>query len=288
MPGDTPTRPLPAITLVITACGVLAGMDALGKHLLQHLPAAQVVWARYTFHTVLVSLLFGRRHHHAFLRPTRPWLQLLRGLCLLGVTFGIYLALRRVPLGDATAILFLAPVLVTLLAGRWLGEPIRTLHWLALGLGLAGVLAVIRPGFRAFDPALLLPLGSALLLAVYFVLTRWLRGRDRTLTTLFHTTVAGSLVLSLTAPLYWVPPQPGEWPLLAAMGLLGASGHLMLIHAFRLHQASALSPWLNAQVLAAALYGLWLFGEPLGLPFLLGASLIVAAGLLSHHASRPS
>ncbi len=286
MPDTMPPRPLPAILLVVLACGVLAGMDALGKHLMRYLPAAEVVWARYTFHTLLVAGIFGLRHHHGFLRPTHPWLQLARGLCLLGVTFGIYLAIRHVPLGDATAILFLAPVLVTLLAGHWLGERVRPLHWLALGLGLAGVLLVIRPGFRAFDPALLLPLGSAVLLAIYFVLTRWLRARDRTLTTLFHTTVAGALVLSLATPLYWVPPRPQDWPLLALMGLLGASGHLMLIRAFHLHHASALSPWLNAQILAAALYGLWLFDEPLGLPFLLGAGLIVAAGLLSHQASR--
>ncbi|RMG36292.1 MAG: EamA/RhaT family transporter, partial [Gammaproteobacteria bacterium] len=178
-----------AVALVVAACFLLAGMDALGKHLMQHLPPAQVVWARYAFHTLLVGLAFGMRHHADFLRPRRPWLQLIRGLCLLGVTFGVYLAIRRVPLGDVTAIIFFSPILVTLLAGWLLREPVHPLHWLALALGLTGVLLVLRPGFRQFDPVMLLPLGSALLLAVYFILTRLLRHHDSELTTLFHTTV---------------------------------------------------------------------------------------------------
>jgi drug/metabolite transporter (DMT)-like permease len=269
-----------AVTLVVVACFILAGMDALGKQLMQHLPPPQVVWARYTFHTLLVGLLFGLRHHRDFLRPRHPWLQLLRGLCLLGVTFGMYLAIRTVPLGAATAIMFLAPILVTLLAGVLLHESIRPLHFAALGLGFAGVSVILRPGMAGFEPALLMPLGSAVLLAFYFILTRHLRGTDSEPTTLFHTTVAGSAALSLATPLYWVSPTTGEWPLLVLMGGLGATGHLLLIRAFHLARASSLSPWLNMQILAASLYGALLFGDTLSLPFALGALLIVSGGIL--------
>ena len=269
-----------AVILVVIACFVLAGMDALGKHLVQHLPPAQVVWARYTFHTLLVALIFGVWHRGRFLRPQRFWLQLLRGLCLLGVTLGMYLALRTVSLGEATAIMFLAPILVTLLAAWLLREPIRPLHFLALGMGFAGVTVILRPGMGGFQPALLLPLGSAVLLSVYFILTRHLRGKDSALTTLFHTTVAGSAGLSIAAPLFWVAPTMGEWPLLVLMGGLGASGHLLLIRAFHLAQASNLSPWLNMQILAAALYSSLLFGDALSLPFAIGAALIVLGGTL--------
>lgn len=275
-----------AVILVVAACFVLAGMDALGKQLMQHLPAPQVVWARYSFHTLLVGLAFGLGHRADFLRPRRPWLQLLRGLCLLGVTLGIYLAIRRIPLGDATAILFLAPILVTLFAAWLLHEPVRSLHWVALLLGLAGVLLVLRPGLRDFEPVMLLPLGSAVLLALYFVVTRLLRHHDGELTTLFHTTVGGSLVMSMILPWHWVTPTAGEWPLLILMGLLGAGGHLMLIRAFRLSGAAGLSPWLNTQILAASLYGSWLYDEPIAPPFILGAGLIVAGGLLTWRAGR--
>lgn len=270
-----------AITLVVLACFVLAGMDALGKHLMQHLPPTQVVWARYTFHTLLVGAIFGLRHHRHFLRPQHPWWQLIRGLCLLGVTFGMYLAIRVVSLGEATAIMFLAPILVTLLAAPVLHESIRPVHGLAVALGFIGVLVILRPGSEGFQPTLLLPLGSAVLLAVYFILTRHLRGRDSELVTLFHTTVAGSVGLTICLPLFWHAPTLSEWPLLLLMGALGASGHLMLIRAFHLAGAATLSPWLNTQILAAALYGAGLYGASLTLHFLAGTLLIVAGGLLT-------
>ena len=274
------SRFLQAVGLVTLACFVLAGMDALGKHLMQHLPAPQVVWARYTFHTLLVGLVFGLQQRQHFLRPRRPWLQLLRGLCLLGVTLGMYFAIRHVPLGEATAIMFLAPILVTLLAGWLLSEQLRPTHLFALAIGFAGVLLILRPGTGTFQPALLLPLGSALLLAFYFILTRKLRDHDNEITTLFHTTIAGSVFLSLLMPWVWVTPTPGEWPALVLMGILGAAGHLMLIRAFHLATASSLSPWLNMQIMAAALYGVLLFDDELSLGFITGAGLIAVGGIL--------
>lgn len=273
---------LKGIALIVVACFVLAGMDALGKALMQQqLHPAQVVWARYTFHTLLVAALFGARHHRAFLRPARPWLQVVRGLCLLGVTAGMYFSIRTVPLADATAIMFIAPVLVTLFAGWWLGEPVRPVHWLALAMGFGGVLLIVRPGFGVVEPVMLLPLASALFLAVYFVITRFLRDKDGELTTLFHTTASGSLLMSALVVLFWVPPSPQQWALLVLVGLLGAGGHLLLIRAFHQVSASTLSPYLNAQILAAAVYSTWWFGDPLSPGFVFGALAIAAAGVLT-------
>ena len=272
---------LKGIILIVFACFILAGMDALGKYLMQWLHPTQVVWARYTVHTLLVAALFGLQHRRAFLRPAHPWLQVIRGLCLLGVTLGMYFAIRSVPLADATAIMFLAPVLVTLLAGWLLKEPVSGLHWLALGVGFCGVLLIIRPGFSEIQPAMLLPLGSALMLSFYFVITRYLKGRDGATTTLFHTTASGSVVMSILVTGFWIWPSAVQWALLVAMGMMGALGHLMLIRAFHLGQASSLSPYLNTQIVAAAIYSVWLFQDPLSTWFVIGAALIVLAGLLT-------
>ena len=81
-------------------------------------------------------------------------------------------------------------------------------------------------------------------------------------------------------PWFWVAPDRGEWFGLVLMGLLGASGHLMLIRAFHLAPAAGLSPWLNIQILAASLYGIGIFGDRLTLHFLLGGSLVVLGGIL--------
>lgn len=274
------------IVLTVIACFVLAGMDSVGKHLVQELNPAQVVWARYTFHTLLVGAVFGLGARGPFLVPRHPWLQFTRGLCLLGVTLGMYFAIRSIPLADATAIMFLAPVLVTLLAGWLLKEPVRPLHWAALVLGLGGVVLIIRPGFDTPQAAMLLPLGSALFLAFYFVITRYLRGRDGETTTLFHTTASGSVLMSIVVIVFWTPPTLAQWGMLAAVGALGAVGHLLLIRAFHLGRASSLSPYLNAQIVAAALYSVWFFDDPLSPAFLTGALLITAAGVLSWQLER--
>lgn len=272
---------LKAVLLVVGACLLLAGMDALGKSLMVELHPVQVVWARYSFHTLLVGLYLIAMRQRDFLIPQRPTLQVLRGLCLLAVTFAMYFSIRSVPLADATAIMFFAPVLVTLLAGWLLKEALTPGHWLAAGIGFIGVLLIAQPGFNGVQPLLLLPLVSAIALAFYFLLTRILHNRDRDTVTLFHTTASGTLIMCLLVPFFWAQPGLAGWVSLLLIGALGATGHLMLIHAFRLQNASTLSPWLNTQIVAASLFSLWVFDDPLSTGFLSGALLIILAGLLS-------
>jgi drug/metabolite transporter (DMT)-like permease len=267
--------------LAVVAAGfVLAGMDGLGKWLMQSLPTQQVVWARYFFHTLIVGLVFSLQSGPGFIRPRRPGLQLLRAACLLSVTLCLYFAIRTISLADATAILFFAPVLVTLLAGMLLHERVGVPEWSAVVLGFVGVLFVVRPGFRQFEPAMLLALTGAVCLAFYFVLTRALKGHDSEQTTLFHTTAFGALGLSCLMPLWWHAPSATEWGFLVLMGTMGATGHFLLVKAFHLAAAPLLSPFLNAQLVAAVLLSVIIFNDQLGTGFYIGAVLIVGAGLI--------
>jgi len=280
---------LSGILLITLASFILAGMDTLGKYLMQQeLHPVQVIWARYSFHTLLVAFIFGRKHHQDFLFPKRPKLQVIRGIFLLGVTTGVYFSLREIPLTDATVIIFFAPILVTVLAAWMLKENVRPQHWLAVILGFAGILLVIKPDFTDFNFAYLLPLASAVFLAFYFIFTRQLKGHDKEITTLFHTTASGSILMSLLVPFFWQSLDWQNWGMLALIGLLGASGHLLLIRVFHRHNASSLSPFLNIQILAAAFYGAWVFGENLSISFLLGAALITFAGILTWQQDRKS
>ena len=267
------------ILATIAAGFVLAAMDGVAKWLMQSLPTQQVVWARYLFHTLIVGLVFSIRSGPGFMRPKSPGLQLLRAACLLGVTLCMYFAIRTISLADATAILFFAPVLVTLLAGAILRERVGVPEWLAVGLGFVGVLFVVQPGFRHIDPAMLLAMLGALCLSFYFVLTRALKGRDSEPTTLFHTTALGAVVLSGLMPLWWQTPSPGQWGFLVLTGVMGASGHFLLVKAFHLAQAPVLSPFLNAQLVAAVLYSMVFFNDRLGSGFFIGAAFIMGAGI---------
>jgi drug/metabolite transporter (DMT)-like permease len=264
----------------ILACFLLAIMDGLGKWLMQDLAMPQVVWARYFFHTVIVAILFSQGRHFAFLRPKRPAMQLVRAISLMGVTLCLYHAIQTISLADATAIVFFAPVLVTLLAGWLLKEKVGATEWFAVVIGFVGVLFIVRPGFRDPDSALLVACLGAVCLAFYFVLTRALKGHDSEQTTLFHTTFTGAVVLTLLLPIWWQQPTAIQWLFLVVTGVLGATGHFLLVKAFHMASASLLSPYLNAQLVAAALISLIFFDDRLGWPFYLGSLLIVGAGLI--------
>ena len=129
-----------AISLSVLACFLLAGMDNLGKILMRDgLPAAQVVWARYSFHTLLVFLVLLPQKEVLFQRSAHPWIQFFRGLSLLAMTLCAYNAFKYAPIGEATAIMLLAPLIVTLLAGWLLQEKVLWWHWTC---NIAGYLSV--------------------------------------------------------------------------------------------------------------------------------------------------
>jgi drug/metabolite transporter (DMT)-like permease len=270
---------LGGILATLVAGCILGAMDALAKWLMQELPTQQVVWARYFFHTLIVGGVFSYRSGIGFIKTNAPLIQMVRAACLLGVTLCLYLAIRTISLADATAILFFAPVLVTLLSGLFLRERVGVQAWMAVAVGFAGVLFIVRPGFRELQPALLLAMLSAVALSFYFVLTRALRGRDSERTTLFHTTAVGAVVLTLLLPIWWVAPSYLQWGCLVLMGVMGASGHFLLVKAFHLAPAPVLSPYLNAQLVASTLYSVLFFNDRLELGFFVGATLIVGAGL---------
>ena len=269
-----------AIVLTIIASVILAGMDSLGKVLMREFSTFQVTWARFLFHSIIVSLLFYAQGVRHFAVTRAPKTQLLRGLCMVGINTLLYMAIKTVSLAEATALMYLSPVLVTLLAGVFLGERILPRHLLAVAAGFVGVLVIIRPGFHAFEPALLLAFFASLLLALYFLLTRKVAGVDDPRTSLFYTSIVGAVVLSCLVPLWWKTPDALQWLLLISMGALGAIGHFLLIKAYTLITASELSPWLNAQVVAATLFSVFWFQDVLGWHFFLGTGLIVGAGVL--------
>ena len=266
------------IAMTVVAGALLATMDAIGKHLAQQLPVLQVVWARYFFHALLVVFALLLRHGGGFLRSNHPWLQGIRSTALICVTGLLYLALVHVPLADATAVMFFAPVLVTVLSAVFLAERLTPVRVAAVLAGFAGVLLIVRPGFHS-EWAMLLPLAGACMLTVYLLLTRALSGKDPSRVTLFYTTTVGAALLTLLLPLVWEVPAGGAVWLMFIMGGLGALGHFLIISAFAIAPASVLSPFLYSQILAAMVLSVAAFGDPLTLPMLAGTLLLVAGGL---------
>jgi drug/metabolite transporter (DMT)-like permease len=168
-------------------------------------------------------------------------------------------AFRHLPLAETTALLFITPLVVTLLAGPLLGEKIGPLHWAASLCGFAGALLVARPDGALNLTGVLFVLAAAACYSIYQIQTRMLSPTENTLTMLFYTALIGTFSMTLAAPLYWGGPLPNllEGLMIASLGLYGGTGHFLLITAFRLAPASTLSPLLYAQLIWATLLG-WL------------------------------
>lgn len=266
------------VLLILVSCLVLATHDGLSKHLTLLYPVFLVIWARYMAQTVLMAALFAPRMGRRVFHTLRPGLQLCRGLSLVSVSMLFISGLSFIPLAEATAVIFLTPLLVTI-ASALLGEHVSRSQWLAVGCGLIGVMIIVRPGGALFTPAILLPFGAAVSFTLYQLVTRRLSATDHPVTSNFLTSVVGSLVMSVLVIFNWQTPTLHDALLMAALGAMAMSGHLLLTNAFRFASAATLAPFTYAQIIFAGVVGFFAFGHVPDLGAILGMTIIIASGL---------
>lgn len=253
------SHPLRGMLSMLAAVFCFALLDATAKHLSQTYPVPMLVWARYTLHCLLMVIFLAPSLRWKLIATQRPVMQVVRGLMLVGTTGFAMAAFRHLPLAETTALIFVTPLIVALLAGPILGERLRPSHWGASLCGFAGALLIARPGGALNLTGFLLVLGAALCYSIYQIQTRLLSPTENTLTLLFYTALVGTLGMTLTAPLFWGGPMPdfSDSLMIATLGLYGGTGHFLLIKAFRHAPATVLSPFLYAQLIWATLLG-WL------------------------------
>jgi drug/metabolite transporter (DMT)-like permease len=255
-------------------------LNAAAKYLTGDFPTIELLWARTAGHLAFVVAAFGPRYGRRLFATRHPAFQLARSLLLLGSTAFNFVALRFIGLATAATINFTAPCIVALLAAPMLGERVSVRGWLAIGIGFAGVLVVVRPGSDVAQLASLLSLGTAVCYAGYQILTRRVAATDPPETTVGYSALVGTVVTTVLAPLSWV--SPGSWTqrgLLLSMGVTGGLGHYLVARAYMWAPAAVVSPFNYVQLLGAAATGYLLFGEVPGTDLWLGAALIVASGL---------
>ncbi len=281
--GTAPARgtTMLGIGMTLLAIGLFAFMDTIGKSLMQRYPAPQVVWARYFFQCTLMLLFLPRLGVTGFLRTRRHGLQVGRGLLLLLATLCMYGAISVVPLADAYAITFTAPLLVTALSVPLLKERVGWRRWTAVVIGFIGVLIVIRPGFGQVPWQLMLPLITAACFAVYQIFTRMISVDpcETPFVMLFYLAWVGALATTLVVPFYWQPVAPLDWLWMAAIGGLGATGHMVLIRALTIAPASLIAPFTYSQIIWALILGFLVFGDVPDAGMLAGCTVIIASGL---------
>jgi drug/metabolite transporter (DMT)-like permease len=278
-PG-TAYRPLLGILFMCLAGSFLPMMNGLAKLLSQGYSSEQVVWARTVSHLVFVLALFVPRFGWGLLRTRRPGVQFLRSCMLITSTFLFFSAVKYVPIAKAASISFTAPLIVVLLSGPMLGERITATRVLAVLVGFAGVLVVIRPGFEVFQWASLLIVGSATCYAVYQVLTRRVAGSDRPETSVIYSVLVGSVLMSLVVPFSWRTPDTlADTLLLGSLGVFGGLGHYCVARAMTYAPANFVSPFQYWQMVGSVAVGYLMFAEVPDAFVWIGAAMIIGAGL---------
>lgn len=271
---------LAGIALMSAALFCFALLDTTGKWLTQHLPVVQVVWARYASHFVFGFLFINPWTVPGLFRTRRPFLQLARSTLLMLSTAINFTALRYLQLDETTAILFTTPFFIALFAGPILGEWIGWRRWIAILIGFAGALVVIRPGTGALHPVAFLALGGSCAYALYNISTRALAPYDSTQTTITYSAMVG--VIAATLPLPWIWQTPTEPLVIGGMvlvGLFGLVGHLFLIMAHRFAPAGVLAPFIYLQIVWVIVSGFVVFGDVPAYWTLIGAGIVIASGL---------
>lgn len=277
-----------AFGLITGAMVCVAISDAVGKHLTQDYSIWQVLWVRSWVWLTFALFWISRRSSLRYALYSRiPFVQGIRSLLLVAEIAVFILAFRMLPLGDVTAIVAAAPLVVLPLSVVFLKEKVGVHRWIAVAVGLMGMMMVTRPGFGSFGWLTLLPLLGALLWGTYQVLVRHVSQHDSEQTTLLWTGVTLFVVTGAIAPFLWrTVPDVTTWALLLIAGLFNALGHFGLVAAMKRAEASALQPFSYVQVFTAFIIGYFLFNERPDYWTIIGLAAIIAGGLYALYRER--
>ena len=277
---------------MLAAVATFAVMDLSMKYLAETYPAMQVTFIRGLASLpfiVIATGYFGRWQH---LKPNRWALHLLRGVLQVTTLYFFVYAVRRLSLANAYAIFMSAPLLITALSVPFFGERVGWHRWLAVVVGMIGVLVVVRPSAEGLEPGGMAILGglaaiaSAAAYALGALLIRVLQPTETSAATMFWALLLTALFAGILSIPGWVPVLWDHWYWIVVIGVMGALGQHFLTEAFRLTSPSAVAP-LEYTALAWGMLFDWLLWTTVpSARMLFGAGIIVASGLYVIHRER--
>ena len=276
--GSAGSRRIMGAALMAVAMLTIPCADGIGKYLSADHSPLFLSWARYAAGAAfIVPTAFMAGKGDRIPRQQVP-LQLLRAILNVGSVSFYYLAIARIPLADALGAYFIAPILATLLAAIFLKEALYVKRLLAVAVGFAGALLIAQPGVT-MNLGMVYALAAGCGMACYIVTTRALAQASSPLATLVSQYVSGGVLLLIPALLNWSAPKPEALLLILLMGFVSATSHLLVITAFSLAEASALSPLIYLELVGTTIFGLLVFGQLPSWTTWLGIGLVVAGGL---------
>ena len=274
--------------------------DVLVKFLSGDYPLYQVIWFRTIFGLAFILfVIVPITGSPAMLRTKRLRTHIIRGLCVVFANLCFFLGLASMPLAEAVAIFFISPLLISIFSVVFLKETVGPRRWAAIGMGMVGVLIVLRPGTSAFQLAALLPLVAAVGYASLHMMTRRIGISENTTSMAFYIQLTFFIFSSLAALLTfdgrfdvydhpsleflfraWVWPTPRDLLLMAALGLTSSTGGFMISRAYSRSEAALVAPMEYIAMPMAVFWGLTVFGEWPDSMAWAGIALIMVSGLV--------
>lgn len=272
---------LQGIGFVVLATACFAALDTTTRHVSASLSVMVALWFRYAIQALITTAVVWQARGRQVLQTEHPRFQMARGLLLFACSILAFLSLKYMPVGEFTAIVLLAPLVITLMAAKMLQEKIRPLRWLLVLGGFMGTMVIVRPSSQHFDWTVLLPLLLVGTNTGFQLLTSQMAKTEDPITTHFYTGWVGTGLASLILPFVWEMPGNGAvWLHLLMMGVLASIGHFLLILAYDRAPAATLTPYMYTQIGFAVLGGWLVFGHLPDQWTLLGMVLVALCGAL--------
>jgi drug/metabolite transporter (DMT)-like permease len=271
------------IALMIAAVFVFTLQDALSKHLAAAYNPLMVVMIRYWVFAAFVLALALRRPGglRSGIATRHAGLHMARAALLIAEIIIIVTSYTLIGLIDTHAVFAVCPLIIVALSGPVLGEKVGLARWLAIAAGLAGVLVILQPGTGVFSAAALLPLGSATMFALYSLLTRRATQAEDAFLSLFWSGIFGAGLITGIGLFWWEPMTGADWLCMGLYGGLAVFANWLLIRCYEVAEASAVQPFAYFQIVFVSIAGLVVFGETLAPHVVLGAAIVVGAGLVA-------
>ena len=269
-----------AILAICAGVAFLVGNDAVAKILTDRYPPIQIVFLRNLIAApIIAALIFGIFGPQA-LRSNHLRLHALRGLIMATGAWLYFTGLIYLPLAEATALVFSAPIFITALSVPLLGEHVGWKRWSAVLLGFVGVLVIVQPGGATFQMAAVLPVGTALCYAVFMISARWIERGERLWTMMLFAMFFPMIYAAPMAIVYWEPIQRNDIGLFLAIAAFGSLGLALIGQAFRLAPAALVAPFDYTALIWATGLGWLIWKDIPGVTTIAGAAIIVLSGVI--------
>ena len=273
---------------MVSAIFLLSIMDGISKYLSQHYSVIAINMFRdWFFCALLIFLSYAPKEKKIKIPKTKyKYIQILRGTILaIEMCFAHYCFLK-IGLIESHAIFASGPLIVAIFSLIILNEKFGWRRWSAIFFGFVGILIILRPGLKLFDPVSLIAVGCAIAFSLYQVLTRYVSEEDDSDTSFFYTGFIGLIVLTLIGPFFVTKIVFLDVFFILAVCCLGAAGHYLMIKSFQNAEASLLQPFIYLHLVFVSFIGIFIFDENIDLPIIIGSLIVIGAGLYTFWRER--